>query len=182
MAVNVVKYWDGSSWKSPGYFGKTRMWDGTQWRTVEVKYAGAAGTSNWNWPYGTLDLQTVTVGYYSYTDFEAGISESQSGYGGSAGGSISDGTSNIYGGAAFNGLYYSYSNVYGTAIVLDIPGYSLSNSGWTNIQIGSLTLSRESATYQTYVGPPAFTQWIWFEPGSDPFGTTIGTQVQVLFS
>lgn len=179
---NAVKYWNGSSWQSPGYFGQTRMWDGTQWRMVEVKYAGGAGTSNWNVPAGTLDVQTVTSSYYQYTDFDVGYTEAFAGihvYGGS----ISDGTSNIYSGASISGLYYSYNSLYTPdSVVLEINGYSLANSGWTNIQIGNLSFTRASAVYNTYVGPPAITQWVWFAPSSNPFGTTNGTQVQVFFS
>jgi hypothetical protein len=40
---SAVKYWNGSSWESPAYFGKLRMWDGSEWRVVEATVATAAG-------------------------------------------------------------------------------------------------------------------------------------------
>lgn len=40
---STVKVWNGSSWVSPGYFGKLRMWDGSQWRTVDLTVATGAG-------------------------------------------------------------------------------------------------------------------------------------------
>lgn len=49
-----VKYWSGSSWLSPGYFGKLRMWDGSQWRVVEPIVAEASGFASFSPPSGYL--------------------------------------------------------------------------------------------------------------------------------
>ena len=162
--ANAVKYWNGSSWQSPGYFGKVRMWNGSEWRMVEVKYAGGAGSGAWNVPYGVLDYQTVTVGVYEMVDYNLGIYYYEYGLGSSAGGSISDGTSNIYGGASFNALNYSENG--GGYITLDIAGAT--NSGWTTMNIAGTNYSRSSATFSG-------TSWSWsVAAGANPFGTTYG--------
>jgi len=160
---NAVKYWNGSSWQSPGYFGKVRMWNGSEWRMVEIKYAGGAGAGLWDVPAGSLDAQTVTVGAYEVVDYEFGYYEYQYGYGSSTGGSISDGTSNIYGGAAITGLYYQEFG--GSAyIVLSISGAT--NSGWTTMNIGGTSYSRSSASFSSG-------QWTWgVSVGANPFGTS----------
>ena len=162
---NAVKYWNGSSWQSPGYFGQVRMWNGSEWRMVEVKYAGGSGSGSWNVPAGLLDYQTVTVGTYEVVDYEFGYYNYEYGYGNYAGGSISDGTSNIYGGATITGIYYDESGA-GAYIVLSITGAT--NSGWTTMNINGTNYSRSSATFSGG-------QWTWsVATGANPFGTTYG--------
>jgi hypothetical protein len=160
---NAVKYWNGSSWQSPGYFGQVRMWNGSEWRMVEVKYAGGSGSGSWNVPAGLLDYQTVTVGAYEVVDYEFGYYNYEYGYGNYTGGSISDGTSNIYSGAAINGIYYDESGS-GAYIILDITGAT--NSGWTTMNINGTNYSRSSASFSSG-------QWTWSVAiGSNPFGTS----------
>lgn len=166
--ANAVKYWNGSSWQSSAWFGHPKVWDGSQWRMVEFKYAGGSGSGSWNVPYGSLDAQNVTVGSYSYVDYEFGLYEYQYGFGGYTGGSISDGTSNIYGGAAITDLYYSESGS-GTYIYLVITGAT--NSGWTTMNINGTTYSRSSASFSGG-------GWTWaVAAGANPFGTSGVKQV-----
>lgn len=161
--ANAVKYWNGSSWQSPGYFGQVRMWNGSEWRMVEVKYAGGAGSGSWNVPAGLLDYQTVTVGTYEVVDYEFGYYNYQYGFW-SSGGSISDGSSNIYGGGSINELHYSESAA-GAYITLSITGAT--NSGWTTMNIAGVTFSRASASFSGGI-------WTWsVAVGNNPFGSTL---------
>lgn len=164
--ANAVKYWNGSSWQSPGYFGQVRMWNGSEWRMVEVKYAGGAGSGSWNVPAGLLDYQTVTVSGYEIIDYEIGYYENGYGYSSSYPyGSISDGTSNIYGGGAITDLNYVQYGSSSASVALGISGAT--NSGWTTMTIGTTSFSRASAaTYGSGF-------WTWnVAVGANPFGTS----------
>ena len=137
---------------------------------------GGGGGSN-------LDSQVVTVGQ----------STSGSGGGGAptgttvrrgflisgAGGSISDGTSNIYSGASILQLQYIWDTTYpSSGFVLVIAGTNRANSGWTTLTIGTTSYQRSSASYAANSG--GNTYWSWYAGSDnngteDPFGNTGGT-------
>lgn len=116
-----------------------------------------------------LDTQTVTVGGIG-TAFAL---DRLRGYLSGSIGSISDGTSNVYAGAAITALYYDEGG--GTATYkLIITGAA--NSGWSQITIGSTTLTRISASYSSGL-------WTWATSDTivmQPFGA-IGSIRAVYF-
>ena len=169
LPPNTVKYWNGSSWKESADFSKIKMWTGTSWRTVEFQFAGAAGANNWNIPYGYLDSQRVTVGFYS-GGYPTG---SATFYGYIGDGKILDGTSNLYSGATINELYWWQE---GAILYWSIAG-NYTNTGWTTMKVGSTNFSRSSATFSSGGGT---TSWTW-NAGDNPFGS-IGSTVPVVWS
>jgi len=99
-----------------------------------------------------LDQQTITVGntfqYYQqrwgyYTVWSIG--------------SLSDGTSNIYGGQTIQGLMWSSSGLFqwyqqGTPA-------SISNSGWSTLTVGGLSLGRAAASQFNQYSTESV--WVW---------------------
>lgn len=116
------------------------------------------GTSNY------LDIQTVTVGFYSDVDNYLW------GYSTGAAGSISDGTFNPLGGATIVALCHNVG-----AVFFNVAGVH-ANSGWTSLTVNGNTYTRASATYYT---DAAYTYWYW--SASNPFTQTIGATNVVYF-
>lgn len=140
---------------------------GTSGTNGAVPTSGAISLSQFYGTQAALDVQTVTVGFLDLNPYGQ-----QYGFAGGYG-SISDGTSNIYGGAAFSSAaYYTIS----TIVQVAITG-TLANSGWTNLKIGSTNFTRASATF-TSTSP---SNWQW-TTATNPFGTTVGAQVVMVFT
>lgn len=137
---------------------------------------GGGGASN-------LDSQTVTVGQATSASGGGGAPTGTTVRRGflisGAGGSISDGTSNIYSGASILQIQYIWDTTYPTSgVTLVIAGTNRANSGWTTLTIGSTAYQRTSASYTADSG--GNTYWTWYEGSDnngteDPFGNTGGT-------
>lgn len=109
---------------------------------------------------GGLDTQTVTTG----ASGTAPIQDRVRGFISGTLGSITDGTSNIYSGAAITALYWD-ENEGISSYVLTITGAT--NTGWTTITIGSVTLYRTAATFSSGT-------WTWtttHTAGTQAFGS-----------
>ena len=110
---------------------------------------------------GGLDSQTVTTG-------ASGLPADQDrrrGYASYGLGSITDGTSDIYSGAAITEMYWNEGEGLGSTYVLSITGAT--DSGWTTITIGSVTLYRSAASF--FLGT-----WTWntaHTAGAQAFGS-----------
>lgn len=138
---------------------------------------GGGGSSN-------LDSQTVTVGQTTAgsggSGAPVGTTVSRGFLISSAGGSISDGTSNLYSGASILEIKYRWDNVYNVAgVTLIISGTNRANSGWTTLTIGTTAYQRTSATWTPNLG--GATWWYWptspadYNGSGDPFGATGAT-------
>ena len=113
---------------------------------------------------GTLDTQTVTVGYFhssfipiTIRGYSAALST----------GAISDGTSNIYSGASISALNWT---VQSNRITLQIAGNN-ANSGWTTMTLNGVGYTRTSASYSVSGNS---TYWFWGSVNSNPWGVTSG--------
>ena len=136
---------------------------------------GGGGGSN-------LDSQVVTVGQATSATGGSGLPTGSTVRRGflisGAGGSISDGTSNLYSGASILQIMYQWDTYYPTSgVTLIIAGTNRANSGWTTLTIGSTAYQRTSATYN---GSGGNTYWTWYDGTDnngteDPFGNTGGT-------
>ena len=133
---------------------------------------------------GSLDSQTVTVGQTTAASGGSGAPVGTTVKRGfiisSAGGSISDGTSNLYSGASILEIKYQWDTVYPTSgVTLVIAGTNRANSGWTTLTIGSTAYARTDATYSPNLG--GATWWYWPTSSTDnngsqdPFGSTGAT-------
>lgn len=135
---------------------------------------GAIGSAKAALP--ILDTQTVTSGTFGGSDGYTYWNEY--GFIAPGYGSVSDGTSNIYGGAAINKLSMredgdAFNGVTSTSVTLSIAG-TRANSGWTSMQLGSVSLLRTNASHGTFGG---VTSWTWgVATGTYPIsGTTVAT-------
>jgi len=137
---------------------------------------GGGGASN-------LDSQTVTVGQTTTASGGSGLPTGSTVRRGflisGAGGSISDGTSNLYSGASILQIQYTWDNYYPTsALSLIIAGTNRANSGWTTLTVGTTAYQRSAASYTANSG--GNTYWSWYDGTDsngtdDPFGNTGGT-------
>ena len=114
--------------------------------------AAGAGAGGGGGGGSSLDSQTVTVGSATSASGGSGApsgSTTRSGFLISgAGGSISDGTSNVYGGASILEIEYQWDTTYPIAVLsLTINGMGRANSGWTTLTIGTTSYQRAAATY-----------------------------------
>ena len=150
---------------------------------------GAAGGSGSGGGGGNLDSQVVTVGQATSVSGGGGAPAGTTVRRGflisAAGGSISDGTSNLYSGASILQIQYIWDTTYPTSgVTLTIAGTNRANSGWTTLTIGSTPYLRTSANYTANSG--GNTYWSWYEGSDnngseDPFGAT-GTTTTCVFT
>lgn len=131
-----------------------------------------------------LDKQNVTVGSNTYQNpLNSSELITESGFGASSGGTISDGTSNIYSGASIISLYYTdnYNVISGDTkdmyLIFAVSG-SQPNSGWSTMKVGNTTYNRTDASFN-------FSTWTWdlmnLEIPGSPFGD-IGSIVEVIWN
>ena len=136
--------------------------------------AGAGGGGG-----GSLDSQAVTVG--TARTRASGGSGAPSGSTtrsgllklSGAGGSISDGTSNVYGGAAILEIEYhvGYYLSYRSAQSHYRDGMGRANSGWTTLTIGTTSYQRAAATYASGAQSNGGNSgWFWYPSSYDYTG------------
>lgn len=124
-------------------------------------YNGAIPTSGaislWNFrghtaPPPYLDQQTITVGNsFTYYQQRWGY------YSVWSLGSVSDGTSNIYGGQTIQGLMWSSSGLF--QYFQEGTPASISNSGWSTLTVGGLSLGRAGASQFNQYSTNSV--WVW---------------------
>lgn len=121
----------------------------------------------------TLETKWIDVGSFNFATQAYGFL-------GGVTGTASDtqnGTSNtsigdLYAGSSLNGIWWLETN----SLVLSI-NTSEDNEGWDTISIGGVPYNRADATYTTSA---TTTSWQWFGV-SNPFGTTIGADKEVIW-
>ena len=119
-------------------------------------YYGASAVSNWS--------STMTVGQFTF------LKVTTRGYntGFLSAGSLTDDTCDNLGGATVTSLSFASSQ-----IVFSVSG-ALNNSGFTTLNIGSLSLNRTAANYTSITSGTGSTSWRWTGQ-SDPFPSTGST-------
>ena len=117
-------------------------------------YYGASAVSNWS--------STMTVGQSTF------LKQTTRGYGTGfiSFGSLTDDTCDNLSGATVTNLSFTGSN-----INLSFQSQALNNSGFTTLNIGSLSLNRTAANYSSNANG---TSWSWTGQ-SDPFPSTGST-------
>ena len=119
---------------------------------------------------GNTETQTVTVGNFTFKATEFwGYSALY--------GSISDGTFGFISNAPISSLAWTNG---GNVVTFVLTG-NRANSGWSKMEISGVDYTRASATY-SYDGVGDTTQWSWSVPGTNPFGTTVGVNIPVVFT
>jgi hypothetical protein len=163
-----------------------------KWRNASGVLGGEHGLDDLYGTQGGNDQQLITVGStwistgaggaYGFRSFNPA---------GNYIGSCTDGTVNFRNGLAFFSCYYltGYKTV-----TLILRGYSYSNTGFDKIEIRPEVLDGNSSTggntsvFQSYKSSATFsrgsyynyTQWVWPNVNSNPFGTTNGHKKSVI--
>lgn len=142
-------------------------------RALAQRTSGSISMSHLRGKSAALDTQTVTVGVVQASAYLPAVYGFYNLSSTSNIGSCSDGTCNFKSGVAYRRLQWSSQG-----LLFELAGVQ-SNSGWTTMTVGGLSLSRSSATFIT-LGTSG-SRWSWTGQ-SNPFGTTAGATKVVTFT
>lgn len=178
----IAKVWNGSAWVTP-FFKYPQMWDGTQW-----SYARPRIYNGTTWGGTASQTVTVTVGAYVIgiqyvgTDYYYGL------YSETGDGAITPQYAYIVDTSPkFVNLYWhQFAPISGTStydITLSVIGEdtlkSVDIGKWTNMNINGYNYAKSAATITEAGNGLTLT---WTVDATNPFGTTEGTNVSVVFS
>ena len=155
--------WDGVNWQSVNGY----VWDGTVWQQFLNKLNNAV----------VVAVGKNVSGYTTIYGYDLASST----------GSINPNRVALLLGSQIVSLnwYQEIIPVFGGTITLNFLTLTvnslLPNSGWTNITIGGNTFVRSSANYSQNTGANQ-TTWTWSGNPANPFGTTIGANVNCVFA